>query len=95
MPSPEETAERIASQFKAGNWKVELDSEDVKNWHDISTLLAAKGLHHINMNGTTSGLIKPYAIDAMHRKNLIKLLTRRLKRLVSRGKAGVAEQSVS
>ncbi len=95
MPSPEATAERIASQFKAGNWKAELDSEDVKNWHDISMLLAAKGLHHINMNGTTSGLIKPYAIDAMHRKNLIKLLTRGLKRLVSRGKAGVAEQSVS
>ena len=95
MPGPEETAERLASQFQAGNWKVELSSEDVKNWHTISMLLAAKGFHHINMNGISSGLIKPYAIDAMHRKNLIKLLTRGFKRLVSRRKAGLAEHSVS
>jgi hypothetical protein len=58
-------------------------------------LLAAKGFHHINMNGTSSGLIKPYAIDAMHRKNLTKLLTRGFKRLVSRRKAGIAEHAVS
>jgi hypothetical protein len=95
MPRPDETAERIASQFKAGNWKVELDSEDVKNWHAINMLLAAKGFHHINMNGTTSGIIKPYAIDAMHRKNLIKMLTRGFRRLVSRRKAGIAGESVS
>ena len=95
MPRSDETAARIASEFKAGNWKVELDSEDVKNWHDISMLLAAKGFHHINMNGTTSGLIKPYAIDAMHRKNLIKMLARGFKRLVSRRKAGIAGESVS
>ncbi len=88
MPGSEQTAERIVNEFSAGNWKVELDSEDVKNWHDINKLLLAKGFHHINMNGTSSGLIKPYAIDAMHRKNLIKLMTRGFKRLVSRRKEG-------
>jgi hypothetical protein len=95
MPRPDEAAERIASQFVEGNWKVELDSDDVKNWHEISKLLAAKGFHHINMNGTTSGLIKPYAIDAMHRKNLIKLLARGFRRLVSRRKAELAKGPVS
>lgn len=95
MPRPEEIAERIASRFVAGNWKVDLDVEDVKNWHEISNLLAAKGFHHINMNGTTSELIKPYAIDATHRKNLSKLLTRGFKRLVSRRGPGIAEESTS
>jgi hypothetical protein len=95
MPRPEDTAERIVREFTAGNWKVELDSDDVKNWHEISKLLAARGFHHINMNGTTSGLIKPYAIDAMHRKSLIKLLARGFKRLVSRRNAGIAGESAS
>ncbi len=88
MPTPEESAERIASEFAAGNWKVELEPQEVKNWHEISNLLSAKGLRHINMSGTTSAIIKPYAIDAAHRKNLIKLLIRVFKRLVSRKGSG-------
>ena len=84
MPTPEESAERIASELAAGNWKVELEPEEVKNWREISNLLSAKGLRHINMSGTTSGMIKPYAIDAAHRKSLTKLLFRVFKRLVSR-----------
>jgi len=95
MPRPEETTERIASEFAAGNWKVELDSEDVKNWHEISKLLSAKGFHHINMNGATSALIKPYAIDATHRRDLLKLLNRVFKRAVSRKRVGIAGGSVS
>jgi len=84
MLTSEQSAKRIASEFVAGNWKVKLEPEEVKSWHEISNLLSAKGLHHINMSGTTSATIKPYAIDATHRKNLIKLLLRMFKRLGSR-----------
>ncbi len=88
MPTPEEPAESIASEFAAGNWMVELEPEEVKNWHEISNLLSAKGVRQINMSGTTSAMIKPYAIDAAHRKNLIKLLIRVFKRLVSHKGSG-------
>jgi hypothetical protein len=88
MLTSNESAERIASEFKAGNWKVKLEPEEVKNWHEISNRLSAKGLRHINMSGTTSAMIKPYAIDAAHRKNLMKLLIRVSKRLVSRKASG-------
>ncbi|GEM_PF-6475710 len=83
MSTPQESAQRISGLFASGKWKVELDPEDVKNWREISNLLAQMGFRSVNMSGSTSQIIKPYAIDATHRRNFIKLLSRFFKRLIS------------
>ncbi len=86
MPTPEESARRIAQLFTSGAWKVKLEPEEVNNWHDIDNLLMQAGFRHVNMSGTTSKMIKPYAINVAHRKDFIKLVSRFLKRLFfSRG----------
>ena len=83
MPTPQESAQRISGLFASGKWTVELGPEDVKNWREISNLLVQMGYRHINMSGSTSQTITPYAIDATHRRSFIKLLSRSFKRLVS------------
>jgi hypothetical protein len=82
MATPEEATTRIESRFAAGSWKVELEPDEVKNWHEIHNLLSARGYRHINMNATTTATIKPYAINAAHRKNPIKVVMRMFSKLV-------------
>ena len=82
MSTPQESAQKISELFASGQWKVQLEPEDVKNWHEISNLLFQMGFRHVNMSGSTSEVIKPYAIDAAHRRNFVKLLSRSFKRLI-------------
>ncbi len=83
MPTPHESAQRITGLFVSGKRKVELEPDDVRNWQEISGLLIQMGCLHVNMSGSTSATIKPYAIDATHRRNFIKLVTRFWKRRTS------------
>ena len=83
MSTSQESAQRISGLFDSGKWKVELESDEVKNWQEISKLLIQMGFRHVNMSGSTSEMIKPYAIDATHRRNLLKVVVRFFKRLVS------------
>ena len=91
MPTPEESARRIAQLFTSGMWKVELEPEEVNNWHDIDNQLMNMGFRHVNMSGSTSGMIKPYAINVAHRKDLVKLVSRFVKRLFFRGGTPLAQ----
>ncbi len=83
MLTPQESAQRISGLFVSGKQKVELEPEEVKSWHEISNLLIQMGFRHVHMSGSTSEMIKPYAIDATHRKNFAKMLSRFFKRLFS------------
>ncbi len=82
MASPEIATTRIARAFAAGQWKVELEPDDVSNWHEISRLLIAKGYYHIHMNSSTTNTMNPYAINAEHRKSLSKLVIRMFRKFL-------------
>jgi hypothetical protein len=83
VATPEESAKRIESEFATGKRKVDLSPDEVQNWHTINSLLAARNLRHINMSGSTTGTITPYAINASHHSNPVKSIIRMFKKLIS------------